>query len=71
MYLPTAQTLTAIELWLVGCIAFLFFSLLELGLVMQTANLLDREEKKTMKKKSKYSFTNSLFNRGKDKEVGA
>jgi hypothetical protein len=64
-----AQTLTAIELWLVACIGFLFMSLIELGLIMQAVTLLDRDEKKRKKKKAKYSFTNALFNRGRDKEV--
>jgi hypothetical protein len=53
----SAQTLTAIELWLVGCIGFLFFSLIELGIVMQTIAVLDKEEKKT---KKKYSFANFI-----------
>ena len=61
--------MTAIELWLVACIGFLFMSLIELGLIMQAVTLLDRDEKKRKKKKAKYSFTNALFNRGRDKEV--
>jgi len=56
-------------MWLVACIGFLFFSLVELGLVMQAVTLLDRDEKKKKKKKAKYSITNAIFNRGKNKEV--
>ena len=62
----SAQTLTAIEMWLVACIGFLFLSLLELGLVMQTAKLLDKDEKKRKKKKAKYSFMDAIFNRGRE-----
>ena len=65
----SAQTLTAIEMWLVACIGFLFFSLLELGFVMQAVKLLDRDEKEKKKKKAKYSLANAIFNRGKGKEV--
>ncbi len=36
----SATTLTAIELWLVGCIGFIFLSLIELGLVMQVTKAL-------------------------------
>jgi hypothetical protein len=56
-------------MWLVACIGFLFFSLIELGIVMQAVTLLDRDEKKKKKKKAKYSITNAIFNRGKDSKA--
>ena len=65
----SAQTLTAIEMWLVACIGFLFLSLIELGLVMQAATLLDKDEKKKKKKKAKYSFMQTIFSRGREEEV--
>jgi len=64
----SAQTLTAIETWLVTCIGFLFFSLIELGIVMQAVTLLDRDELKKRRRK-KFSITNALFNRMRGKEV--
>ena len=56
-------------MWLVACIGFLFLSLIELGLVIQAATLLDKDEKKKKKKKAKYSLMQTIFNRGREEEV--
>ena len=39
----SAKALTAIEVWLVAAITFIFFSFLELGLVFKIVSCLDRE----------------------------
>jgi hypothetical protein len=44
-------------MWLVACITFIFLSLIELGLVMQTIACLDRGAKKyRIEKTEKFSF---------------
>jgi len=65
----SAQTLTALELWLVGCIGFLFFSLIELGIVMQTIAIMDRDKKRKKKIIEKYSSGNFFQRKNVCKEL--
>ena len=40
----SAKALTAIEVWLVAAITFIFFSFLELGLVLKIISCLDKDK---------------------------